>query len=95
MKSYYLKTIYDMTRISAELHLKYTPGKPVEETLKEVETYRTLMDPCSGKPYIWDGKKQVLYSPGTDRDDDGAKGFRVTSWDADFVLPVVLPKSKG
>lgn len=92
MKSYHLKTIYDMTRISAELHLKYSPGKPVEETLKELETYRTLMDPCSGKPYIWNGKKQVLYSLGTDRDDDGAKEFRVTSWDADFVLPVVLHK---
>jgi len=90
MKSYYLKTVYDMTRISAELHLKYTPGKPVEEMLKGLETYRTLIDPCSGKPYTWDGKKQVLYSPGTDRDDDGAKDFRVTSWDADFVLPVVL-----
>jgi|GEM_PF-791182 len=90
MKSYYLKTVYDMTRISAELHLKYTPGKPVEEILKEVETYRTLMDPCSGKPYTWNGKKQVLYSPGIDRDDDGAKSFLVTSGDADFVLPVVL-----
>lgn len=90
LKGYHLKTVYDMTRISAELHLKYTPGKPVEEILNGLETYRTLMDPCSGKPYIWNGKKQVLYSLGTDRDDDGAKSILVTSMDTDFVLPVVL-----
>ncbi|MCP5104105.1 MAG: hypothetical protein GY950_12035 [bacterium] len=90
LKSYQLKTTYDMIRISAELHLKYSPGQPAEEVLKGLEIYQTLTDPCSGKPYIYNGKQQVLYSLGMDRDDDGGKGMRVTSWNSDFVIPLVL-----
>lgn len=90
-KSYRLKTIYDMAKISAELHLKYNPGLPVEENLKTLETYRTLPDPCSGKPYRWNEKTQVLYSIGTDREDNGGdtKGYSQRE-ETDFALPVVL-----
>ena len=73
-----------MTRISAELHLNYTPGKPVQDILNGLETYQTLLDPCSGKPYIWNGQKQILYSLGIDRDDYGGKGYPITSLDTDI-----------
>jgi len=90
-KSYSLKAIYEMTRISAELHLHYTPGKDktVKEVLDRLETYRSWVDPGSGKPYVWDERRQVLYSIGTDRDDDGGKAD-YTTIDTDIILPVVL-----
>jgi hypothetical protein len=88
-KAYSLKATYDMTRISAELHRAFQPGKPVEEILQGLDTYRSWVDPCSGKPYIWDSRKQILYSIGMDRDDDGGKVDR-SSMDTDIILPVVL-----
>ena len=88
LKSYISKTYYDMLRISAELHLNYTPGKSVPEILDGLETYKEL-DPCSGKPYIWNEEKQILYSIGTDRKDDNGKEQRHDFY-GDFVIPVIL-----
>ncbi|MCP5047874.1 MAG: hypothetical protein GY940_11930 [bacterium] len=88
-KSYALKAVYDMTRISAELHRHYSPGKPVEETLESIDTYRQWLDPGSGKPYKWHEQKQMLYSFGADRDDDGGRAT-YSSIDTDITLPVVL-----
>ncbi len=88
LKSYSSKTHYDMLRISAELHLNYTPEKPIREILDGLETYKEL-DPCSGKPYIWDEEKQILYSIGTDRKDDNGKEQRHDFY-GDFVIPVIL-----
>ena len=89
LKSYRIKTLYHMILISAELHSKYKPAQSIEENLKGLETYHTLLDPCSGKPYKWNGKKQVLYSLGTDRDDDAGKS-NYKSIDTDFAIPVIL-----
>lgn len=89
VKSYQTKTLYDLTRISAELHLNYDPHKPVMETLKELETYKTP-DPATGKPYVWDEQKQRLYGFGTDRDDDNGKMNYANPLDSDFAIPVIL-----
>lgn len=89
MKSYHLKTLYDMIRISAEFHLNYTSEKTIQEILNGLKTYQTLLDPCSGKPYIYNKEKQILYSIGTDLDDDGGKEDKIISLDTDFVLPLV------
>jgi hypothetical protein len=90
-KSYRLKAYYDIVRISAELHLKYIQNPtnlPVAAMLSELESYNTL-DPCSGKSYRWDEQKQVLYSIGTDREDDG--GIEdLKTLEKDFVLPCIL-----
>lgn len=84
-----LKSLTDMIRISAELHLEYDPGKTVEENLKKLNGYKAL-DPCSGKPYRWNAEKQVLYSLGVDRDDDGGV-YRYNQFlDSDYILPVIL-----
>ncbi len=88
LKSYHSKTHYDMLRISAELHLNYTPDKPVQEILNGLETYKEI-DPCSGKPYIWNEEKQILYSIGIDRKDDNGTEQRYTYY-GDFVIPVIL-----
>ena len=88
-KSLRARSIYDMTRISAELHLRHDPSRSVQENLNLLETYRQTPDPCSGKPYIWNGKKQVLYSEGLDRIDGGGT-YDKTSARTDVVLPVVL-----
>jgi len=48
-----LKAMFDMLKISAELRLKFTGEKPVKEVLKELKTYNSLIDLCSGKPYKW------------------------------------------
>ena len=90
LKSFQTKTTYDMVRISAELHLKYDPSRSVQENLDSLDLYKSHMDPCSGNPYKWHEKKQMLYSFGADRDDDGGKDGPLVSWDADFFLPVHL-----
>ncbi|MCP5103099.1 MAG: hypothetical protein GY950_06965 [bacterium] len=89
MKSFQLKALYDLTRISAELHLKYDPHKPVMETLQNLESYKTI-DPCSGKPYVWNDQKQRLYGLGTDKDDDNGKMDYRNPLDSDFAIPVIL-----
>lgn len=88
-KSYAVKAAYDMTRIAAELHMNYIPGKPVQEILNSLEIYKTWIDDCSGKPYKWHEQKQVLYGIGTDRDDDDGK-FDLKTTDTDFAIPIVL-----
>jgi hypothetical protein len=88
-KSYWLKAAYDMTRITAELHRAYVPGKPVQEILNSLETYRTWVDPCSGKPYVWNDQKQLLYSIGIDREDDGGV-MDFNTMEADYTQPVIL-----
>ena len=89
VKSYQLKTLYDLTRISVELHLEYDPNKPVMETLMGLESYK-IQDPCSGKPYTWDEQKQRLYGFGTDKDDDNGKMDYRYPLDSDFAIPVIL-----
>lgn len=90
LKSWHTKVLYDLTRISAELHIKYDPSISIQENLDGLDSYRSLQDPCSGKPYIWHEKKQMLYSYGADRDNDGGKDGPIKSWDADFFLSVIL-----
>ena len=92
MKSYHTKALYDMTRIAAGLYLHYDPDKPVREILDGLTIYQEWLDPCSGKPYVFNQKKQILYSLGTDLDDDGGKGEPITSLDTDFVLPLRLKR---
>lgn len=91
-KGYAVKTFYDMTRIAAELHLNYTPGTPVKEILNGLAIYRELPDPCSGNPYIWNEEKQVLYSIGFDKVDNGGgdtTGYKQIEG-VDYTIPVVL-----
>jgi len=89
-KSYSRKTTYDMVRISAELHLDYDPDKPVQEILNSLESYKVL-DPCSGKPYKWNDEKQLLYSIGTDRKDNGGETNLYQKIEGtDFAIPVIL-----
>jgi hypothetical protein len=89
-KSYRLKCVYDMVRISAELHLNYDPDKTVQEILNGLESYKVL-DPCSGKPYKWNDEKQFIYSIGTDRKDNGGETnlyYKIEG--TDFAIPAIL-----
>jgi hypothetical protein len=88
LKSFRLKSYYQMLRISAHVHLHYKPERPVRKILDEIPGAWT-MDPCSGKPFIWDEAKQILYSIGTDRKDDNGK-LQEDTWNGDFTLPVIL-----
>lgn len=89
-KSYRKKATYDMVRISAELHLNYDPDKPVQEILNNLESYKVL-DPCSGKSYKWNDEKQLLYSIGTDRKDNGGETNLYHKIEGtDFAIPVIL-----
>ncbi|MGD2086131.1 MAG: hypothetical protein PVH61_08110 [Candidatus Aminicenantes bacterium] len=93
LKTYKARTFYEMTRICAELQLKDDPTNPIEGVLKQLDTYKNTKDPCSGKPYTWNPQKQVLYSIGTDRDDDNGR-YDSTTLDTDFALPVRLEGRK-
>jgi hypothetical protein len=93
LRTYRVRTCYDMTRISAELHLEDDPSQPVQQVLNRLTTYTQTVDPCSGKPYIWNSQKRILYSIGTDRKDDHGKND-MSTYQADFVLPVRLKGRK-
>lgn len=89
-KAYQKKAFYDMVRISAELHLKYDPNKPVQEILNGLESYK-VPDPCSGKPYKWNDEKQMLYSIGMDRVDNGGETLNYKQIEnSDYATPVIL-----
>ncbi|MCP4219868.1 MAG: hypothetical protein GY765_34870, partial [bacterium] len=90
-KTYQRKSIYDMVRISAELHLNYTPDKSIPEILEGLTTYKSLMDPCSGKPYKWNDEKQLLYGIGVDREDNKGDTKRYAQLKgSDYAVPVIL-----
>jgi len=91
-RTFHTITLVDMIRILAEINLHHQSGESIKKTLDELESYKTL-DPCSGKPYIWNEKKQILYSIGVDRDDDQGN-FNPRSLDTDYVLPVRLVKKE-
>ena len=88
LKSNRVKTTYQILRISAELHKEFNPNQPVQKILNRLETYK-VPDPCSGKPYVWNNQKQILYSIGTDRKDDGGEPQGKDEF-GDFPLPVTL-----
>jgi len=90
-KSYALKATHDMLHIAADLHRGYDPQRPVQAQLNDLPSYRELLDPCSGKPYIWNEAKQILYSIGIDRRDNQGETRDYQDWhDSDYALPVVL-----
>jgi hypothetical protein len=86
------KIIYELARISAEIHLSHANGEPAEKIPGKLESYRAL-DPYSGKPYKWSRDKGILYSMGPNRKDDGGE-FDPTrhtrNEPPDIVLPCVL-----
>ncbi len=88
-KSLRARSIYDMTRISAGLHLRFDPSRSIQQNLDALESYRRITDPCSGRPYIWNGEKQVLYGVGPDRVDNGGT-YNPQTIRTDVVLPVAL-----
>jgi hypothetical protein len=69
-KKYQTKAFFDLIRICAEFHLKFTLEKPPADIFISLENVSAI-DPFSGAPYLYDEKKQVLYSIGGNRVDDG------------------------
>jgi hypothetical protein len=89
--SYRTRAYYDMTRILAEFQMNYSGDKSAPGILKELESYKKIHDPCSGKPYAWNNEKHILYSIAADRVDNGGVDvppYKLT--DTDFAIPVVL-----
>ena len=80
-----------MLTIACHLHLQYHPGKPVGLQLFELESNQELIDPCSGTQYKWNEQKQLLYSPGLDRQDDQGetRGYNQIKG-SDYALPIIL-----
>ncbi len=78
-----------MLRLSAKLHSKYNNYKDENEVLNLVNSFDEI-DPFSGKPFVWDKKKQLLYSLGSEGEDNGG-GFIS---DCDIPLRLVLKQKK-
>ncbi|HSQ35479.1 MAG TPA: hypothetical protein VLQ89_05755 [Candidatus Binatia bacterium] len=90
-KSYALKATHDMLHIAADLQRSYDPQRPVQAQLNDLPSYRELLDPCSGKPYVWNDSRQILYSIGVDRRDNQGDTRDYQDWrGSDFTLPIVL-----
>jgi len=87
-KSNRAKAYYDMTRIAAELNMNYTPELPVEQILSKLDSYKTI-DDCSGRPYRWNEQKQLLYSIGINKKDDGGTES-VDKLEGDYIFPCTL-----
>ena len=89
-KSYALKTMHDMLHIAADLHRSYDPTRPVQAQLDDLPSNRELLDPCSGKPYVWNEARQILYSIGIDRRDNQGETKDYQDWrESDFALPLI------
>lgn len=89
-KGYHKKALWDLVRISAELHLNYTPDKPVQEILNGLESFKTL-DICSNQPYKWNDEKQLLYGIGIDREDNNGETNNYNQIKgSDYAIPVIL-----
>ncbi|MCJ7525499.1 MAG: hypothetical protein MUP71_09810 [Candidatus Aminicenantes bacterium] len=89
-KSWALKTQHDMLHIAADLHRSFDPARSIQSQLNDLPSYRELLDPCSGKPYVWNEAKQILYSIGIDRRDNQGDTRDNQAWqDADYALPVI------
>jgi hypothetical protein len=89
-KSWALKTAHDMLHIAADLHRSFDQTRSVQTQLNDLPSYRELLDPCSGKPYVWNEAKQILYSIGIDRRDNQGDTKDYQDWqDSDYVLPVI------
>ena len=69
-KKYQTKAFFDLIRICAEFHLKFTLEKPPADIFVSLENVGAL-DSFSGAPYLYDEKKQILYSIGENRVEDG------------------------
>ncbi|MCK5057627.1 MAG: hypothetical protein KAT34_13280, partial [Candidatus Aminicenantes bacterium] len=63
---------FDMLRICTEFHLKFNTEKPISEILETLDNYKSI-DPFSGKSYLYNEKKKIIYSVGINRVDDGGK----------------------
>ncbi len=89
-KSWALKTMHDMLHIAADLHRSYDPDRSMQSQLNDLQSYRELLDPCSGKPYVWNEAKQILYSIGIDRRDNQGDTRDYQAWqDSDYALPLI------
>ncbi len=89
-KSWALKAMHDMLHIAADLHRSYDPARSLQAQLNDLPSYRELLDPCSGKPYVWNESKQILYSIGIDRRDNQGETRDYQAWqDSDYALPVI------
>lgn len=89
-KSWALKAAHDMLHIAADLHRSFAPDRSMQSQLNDLQSYRELLDPCSGKPYVWNEVKQILYSIGIDRRDNQGDTRDYQSWqDSDYALPLI------
>ena len=89
-KSWALKATHDMLHIAADLHSKFNPARSIQSQLNDLPSYRELLDPCSGKPYVWNEAKQILYSIGIDRRDNRGDTRDYQDWqDSDYALPII------
>ncbi len=69
LNSYSLKALYEMAKISAELHYAYKTNKLNENQLKEI--IAKTNDPFCGQAYRMDLKNRIIYSVGFNQRDDG------------------------
>jgi len=88
-KSNRLRAQYMMVRILAELRLKYTEGRDIQEVLNELDTYKTK-DPFSGKPFILNKKSWILYSIGIDKKDQGGIEKNDPNLETDVAIPLTF-----
>ena len=85
-RTHLLKARYDLTRILAEWHSRRQPGEDPLAVLREVEAFRDP-DPFSGKPYRVNPEKMVIYSIGSDREDNGGTEQVNYLRDSDITVP--------
>lgn len=63
------RSLYEMTRLAAIIHLGHRSKLPIEQVLNHKEFINSI-DPFSGKPYIWNSEGEFLYSVGVNGKDE-------------------------
>jgi hypothetical protein len=81
------RALYDLVRISAEMHLSGGGVEDSGEWLQGLESFRSK-DPFSGAPYVWDAETRTLRSVGPDGREDRRAEAGTGGRGDDIVLPV-------
>ncbi len=94
-RTHELKARYDLVRLLVQARLAAGAGMNLEKAaLRRLLDAAAERDPFSGVPYRFSPEQGVIYSIGSDRDDDGGREGAELWRDSDIAVPVKFVKSE-
>jgi hypothetical protein len=90
-RTHELKARYDLVRLLVQARLAAGAGNELEQAaLLRLLAAAAERDPFSGAPYRFSPQQGVIYSIGSDRDDDGGREGTELWRDSDIAVPIMF-----